>query len=145
MADSVVDEAKQLEKLKQKLNTIRTTNAVVVNEIESYGHQMDLVMPRLEHFMVFLVNLGVLTEKQVLEEAYLWERNLKEQLVPVVRAMREQVRTMVKEARKKQAASPPAPSQKAGPALVFPPGTRFDPVEEGSKLEEAQPTREATN
>jgi len=94
MAEDVVSqtveaEAKELDKLKRKMNRIRETNSKITSEIEGMGQALDLSIPRLEHFMVALVDLGVITEKQLIEEAVRWELNLKEQLVPIVRKMRE--------------------------------------------------------
>lgn len=73
-----------------KLNRIRETNSAIVQEIESLGGSLELLTPRMEHFMAFLVQIGVVTEEQLIEECIAWEHNLKEQLVPIVQRVRQQ-------------------------------------------------------
>lgn len=98
--------ANQLEKNKRKLNMLRETNSNIIGEIESMGQQIDLTLPRLEHFMVFLIDLGVITEEQMIESQIRWEHNLKEQIVPIVQSLRERRQHLRDEARKAKRAEP---------------------------------------
>lgn len=116
-------------KKKQKLNRIRETNAAIVSEIEQMGGGLDLTVPRLEHFMVNLVELGILTEDQLLDEAYRWEMTLKDQLVPMVRDMRERIQEARRVAMERNKA---AKRPRADGALILPPGVK--------RSEEAQPS-----
>lgn len=101
--DTIKAEQKARDKAKAKLNRIRETNATIIEEIQSMGVEPELTMPRLEHFMVFLVQLGLMTEDDLLNEAYHWERNLKEQIGPMVRKMRERAIEARNEAQRRQA------------------------------------------
>jgi len=158
MADDVVtqkleQEKKDLEKLKGKMNRIRETNSSIIGEIESMGQGVDLSIPRLEHFMVFMVDQGLITEAQMIESQYLWEKNLKEQLVVIVRTLRERRAASLQEARRRQReadkeAKKPVKihgnDQNGKPAeLVLPPGVKFDKVVEDGEDRETEAQEEA--
>lgn len=144
------EQAKKLDKMKHKLNMIRGTNSALVSEVEGFGQHLELTLPRLEHFMVFLVELGVITEDQMLDEAIKWEHNLKEQIVPLVREMRVKAKEIGDRIRRQAEAEQREAAKTKGvqvngttpdgkkASLILPAGTRLDPVEEGSKLEAPQ-------
>lgn len=77
-----------LPKVQRKVQMLRETNSAIVAEIESLGGAVEITVARVEHMFHYLVHLEILTELQLWQEQYTWERDLKAQLVPVVQRLR---------------------------------------------------------
>lgn len=70
----------ETEHLGRQMSTVRTVNARLVREIEELGGAVEVVPARVEHFFAYLVDLGVITQRQHVEEQLLWEKHLQPQL-----------------------------------------------------------------
>ena len=83
-----------VEKVWRKVKMLRDTNASLVQEIESIvgPGAIDLGTARFEHFVGYLVDIGLLSDEQHATEALAWEHSLKSQLVPSVQKARELAR-----------------------------------------------------
>lgn len=92
-----------------EVERIRTSNAKIVEEIEAQGAEIDLVTARLEHVMNSLVELGVITEKQMWEMQLDWEKALAAQIKPIRERFRAAVREAQIEARKPKLIVPGRP------------------------------------
>lgn len=109
------------EKYERATARLRVTNAGLADEIEKLGSSVEFTMARLEHFILFLVEEGVITKGQQVREQHHWEKGLRVQLI----AMRDQVKERVqmiraaqREERRRQIA---AAAEAAKPKTVEPP------------------------
>jgi hypothetical protein len=114
------------EKLQRKINLARTTNAGLTREIQSLGGDVDLSTARLEVLTTFLVEIGVLTEEQRLQEQLKWEVNLKPQLI----AMRDTIR----DRRKRELAAQEAQAERLRALQQMQEEREKKPPEGGPKL-----------
>jgi hypothetical protein len=83
------------EKLEHKIGMARTTNASLANEVEAMGGAVDLATARVEFLTSWLVEQGVITNLQRLEEQLKWEQGLKPQLVRTRDALKERLQAQV--------------------------------------------------
>lgn len=122
--DSIVDEASaaDYEKRARKIQMLRNTNSGLANEIQSMGAAVDLGVARIEAFIMYLVDLGMLTTDQQLTEQEDWERSLRNQLIP----LRDQIKEQVERARAAHEKDQAGPGPKAGngPGLILPSSAR---------------------
>ena len=59
---------------------MRERNAATIAEIEAMGGGVDVATARLEHILFSLVELGIITDKQLWQMQADWEKALKAQL-----------------------------------------------------------------
>ena len=85
-----------LDKLIRKVERLRSVNSGLVYEIESLGGAVDLTMARVETFIDFLVDAGILTERQRWMEQHKWETTLRPQLI----STRDRIKLQIEEARR---------------------------------------------
>ena len=100
---------------------LRVSNANMVREIESLGGGVDVLSARVEHFLVTLANLGVITDDQLWNINLDWEQTLRPQLQDLlgqVRAAKANEQRLL-ESKQRFAAQP---LKAAPPKLWKPPG-----------------------
>lgn len=73
-----------LEKLEARITGLREQNLKSLVLLNKNGRNVDLSTARVEVFKAWLVELGVITEMQLLEEQEKWELHLRESLKPIV-------------------------------------------------------------
>lgn len=85
---------KQKQKAAVRIAGLMHTNERMLNTIESAGVRANLLPSRIRHLTTFLVEQGIMTEEQQINEAEAWELFLREELQPaheqVKNAMRAQ-------------------------------------------------------
>ena len=81
-----------VEKIKRHALMLRDTNSRCVAEMEQLGTGVDFSIARMEMFMDFLVESGLITELQRWTEQERWERNMKAQIVPMLDKARAAVK-----------------------------------------------------
>lgn len=92
---------------------MRAKNAETISQIEQMGGALDITPAKLDHMLVALCDLGVITDLQMWQIHADWERNLRAQLKP-------QKETMQGIFQARQEAARRAPAKK----LILPPSAR---------------------
>jgi hypothetical protein len=64
----------------ERVGTLRLENSSKVARLEHIGVEFDVGLPRVEHFMKFLYEIGVITADQRVDEALDWEQGFNDQL-----------------------------------------------------------------
>jgi hypothetical protein len=64
----------------EKVGTLRLENSSKVARMERMGVTFEVALPRVEHFMKFLSDIGLITADQRVDEALAWETNFNNQL-----------------------------------------------------------------
>jgi hypothetical protein len=96
------------QKVYNEVAIIRERNSGMVAEIEQLGGNVDIATARMEHLLMSLVELGVITTGQLVHIQKDWELSLKPQL----RGMRDRMRAIRAEAQKEARTN----------KLILPPG-----------------------
>jgi hypothetical protein len=81
-----------------RANGLREQNALFGQELESMGAGFEVASARVEHALVFLVDIGVITESQRWDEAIAWEMALRGQLQYMIEQVKK-IRSDAEEAR----------------------------------------------
>jgi len=125
-----------IEKKRRKIKQLRTTNSSLAHEIETLGGGVDLGTARVEHLIIYLVDQGVLSEDQAVDEQLHWETGLRPQLISIRDGLRhrlEQAAARRRHPAGKQIAEQPKVEQskteepkaeKPGLKLILPPGAK---------------------
>lgn len=79
-ATRIEDLPEDIQKLAIQAAGLREQNVGLFRQLAELGGDVELGVPRLEHFINKLVELGVITEKDRWEEAVSWEADLRGQL-----------------------------------------------------------------
>lgn len=139
IAEGDRERAKALSRKARRIQMIRNVNAALANEIESFGGSVDVAVPRLEAFIQYLQEAGILSPEQVLDEQEGWERALKPQLVSVRDSIKKRHQQAKAERDRTQKVGPGG-SEPKGPsqgALILPMGTKREKRgKEGSQSED---------
>jgi hypothetical protein len=61
---------------------MRAKNAETISQIEAMGGSLDITPAKLDHILVALCDIGVITDLQMWQIHADWERNLRAQLKP---------------------------------------------------------------
>jgi len=94
-----------------KTYKLRETNSAIIDRLARMGADLEVTLARLEHFMVFLVDSGVITEEMYWFEQNQWEMDLNNQVVNYEIQMREQIAAAQSKA-KQQLVTPPTEGKK---------------------------------
>lgn len=98
----IADLPEDLQPLAMKAAGLREQNSKLFEKLEGLGGGAEIATARIEHALVFLADIGVITERQRWEEAVRWETVLREQLQYAVEQV-EQIRAASIEEQKRQA------------------------------------------
>lgn len=112
------DRESLLQKHARKIQNLRNVNSGLADEIESMGQNVDLSVPRLEHFISWLVEEKIITIEQQLEEQEKWERHLRPQLISIRDRIKDALQKMQAAQQRKQKTQ--EPTQQSIPSLVLP-------------------------
>lgn len=89
----------------KEVGALRISNSAKIDRFGRMGVELDLALPRVEHFMKFLYDAGLISASQRVDEALSWEKGLDNQLDEI--AMRLDAQR--KEAQKPKLVVPGAP------------------------------------
>ena len=59
---------------------LREQNVGLFKQLEDLGGGAEIAIPRVEHLIMYLVEVGVISERQRWDEAVAWEEHLRDQL-----------------------------------------------------------------
>ena len=85
-----------LQKLKNFVQVRREQNATIMDEIQKLGGDVEPTMARLEHFIQFLEDEGIIQPEKRWEEQKAWEMGFRDQLVTIRNRIREARETQAK-------------------------------------------------
>ena len=83
MADDKYSDDPDYAKLDRRVMGLREQNLRFLHQLGQAGAAVDLSTARVEAAMQFLVDLGIITPMQLLEEQEKWELHLRTQLKPM--------------------------------------------------------------
>lgn len=98
----ITDLPEDVQPLAMKAAGLREQNSKLFERLEGLGGGAEIATARIEHVLVYLVDIGVITEMQRWKEAVRWESTLREQLQHAVEQV-EQIRAAAIEEQKRQA------------------------------------------
>ena len=78
----MTEETPELTETEKKIVSLKTSNLRMLNDLKNVGVGAELGIPRLEHFINNLRQLGIITYEQQLEEELDWQKSLRKQLQP---------------------------------------------------------------
>jgi hypothetical protein len=93
---------------------MREKNAATVERIQSLGGDVDLATAKLEHTLIALVDMGVLTPLQMWQIESDWERKLRKMLKPILERMQGLHQERIKQQQE----------NRLGKKLILPPGVK---------------------
>ena len=88
----VTEEAAEEAALNKKIDSLRRVNMQMLSNMKQAGAEIDLGNARVEMLMEWLVEAGLITQLQLLEEQVRWETHLRSQLQPIYQRFKEAVR-----------------------------------------------------
>lgn len=97
----IADLPEEVQPTAVKAAGLREQNVKLFEKLESLGGGADIAPARIEHVLIFLADIGVITEQQRWDEAVLWETALREQLKYAVEQV-EQIRAAAIEEQQRQ-------------------------------------------